>query len=207
MSDSTNSTRKMKNKILAIDAAPAAIPLNPKIAAMIATTRKIIVHLSIVDFFWVKRRCLANTTPNLYFVNTLLYNTPMNDTIFGKIIRREIPATIVYEDADFLAFMDIRPVSKGHLLIIPKAQYTWIQDVPDELLSQSILLAKKLIHSIKKGIGCDFVQLTVVGNEVPHFHIHLIPRYVDDTVAHYSHIEYESPNEMTEYAEKIKTAL
>ncbi len=131
----------------------------------------------------------------------------MSDTIFGKIINREVPANIIYEDDDFLSFMDIHPVAKGHLLIIPKAQYTWIQDVPDTVLAKSMLLAKKHIHAMKKAIGCDYVQLTVVGNEVPHFHIHLIPRYHNDTVAAYTHTSYETPEEIGAYAENIKEAL
>jgi len=60
----------------------------------------------------------------------------MNDTIFGKIIRKEIPAAIVYEDEQFLAFMDINPASKGHILLIPKAQYEWMQDAPDALIEE-----------------------------------------------------------------------
>ena len=106
----------------------------------------------------------------------------MNDTIFGKIIRKEIPATIVYEDEQFLAFLDINPVAKGHTLLIPKARYTWIYDAPDEVVGEIFVKAKEIINAMRKGLPCDYVQVGVVGNEVPHFHIHLIPRQLNEVV-------------------------
>jgi len=133
----------------------------------------------------------------------------MNDTVFGKIIRGEIPATKVYEDEQFLAFLDISPVSKGHTLLIPKEQYTWMHDVPDVLIASIFVKAKELITALRAGIGCDYVQLGVVGNEVPHFHIHLIPRYLNETVTQSQrpHVPYESPTEMNAFADKIRAGL
>jgi histidine triad (HIT) family protein len=131
----------------------------------------------------------------------------MNDTIFAKIIRKEIPATIVYEDDSFLAFMDIAPVAKGHLLLIPKdTHYTWMQDAPDELISSIFILAKKLMLSIKEGLGCDYVQISVVGKDVPHFHIHLIPRYFTDELHGWRTGSY-TDGEMEQVALKIKNSL
>lgn len=133
----------------------------------------------------------------------------MNDTIFGKIIRREIPATIVYEDDQFLAFLDISPVTKGHTLLIPKEQYVWIHDAPDDLVAAIFVKAKELITAMRAGLPCDYVQIKVVGNEVPHFHIHLIPRMLTEEVHQTTrpHTPYENSEEMNTFAEKIKNGL
>lgn len=129
----------------------------------------------------------------------------MNDTIFGKIIRKEIPATIIYEDEQFLAFMDINPAAKGHTLLIPKEQYAWMQEAPDTLISAIFIQSKKLMLALKKGLNVDYVQLMVVGNEVPHFHIHLIPRHHSDNI-HGPHVAYED-GELQSLATKIIAAL
>lgn len=133
----------------------------------------------------------------------------MNDTVFGKIIRGDIPATKVYEDEQFLAFLDISPVAKGHTLLIPKTQYTWIHETPDDVVAAIFVKAKVLINALRKGLPCDYVQVGVVGNEVPHFHIHLIPRTLNEEVSQTTrpHIPYENPEEMNIFAEKIKTGL
>lgn len=129
-----------------------------------------------------------------------------NDCIFCKIIKYEIPSTKVYEDDKFLAFMDIQPVSDGHLLIIPKEHIEWMQDVDDETISEIFKLSKKLMISLKKGIECDYVQVSVVGKDVPHFHIHLMPRYLNDGLAGYQTKTYED-GEMQKIAEKIISKL
>ncbi len=129
----------------------------------------------------------------------------MNDTIFGKIIRKEIPAVIVYEDDQFLSFMDINPAAKGHILLIPKVQYPWMQDAPDGLVSSVFIKAKELMIALKKALAVDYVQLSVVGNEVPHFHIHLIPRMHGENI-HGPHVTYEK-GEMQAIATKITEAL
>lgn len=128
------------------------------------------------------------------------------DTIFSKIIRGEIPATKVYEDDESLAFLDIAPVSKGHTLLIPKEPYVWMQDVPDELLSSLFVKTKKLMSALKRGLKCDYVQISVVGKDVPHFHIHLIPRFFDDGLPNFPTLSYND-NEMSEIADQIKKAL
>jgi histidine triad (HIT) family protein len=129
----------------------------------------------------------------------------MNDTIFGKIIRKEVPATIIYDDTQFLAFMDIHPASKGHLILIPKEQYRWMQDAPDELIKDIFVKAKELMTALKKGVGCDYVQLAVVGEEVEHFHIHLIPRNLGEDI-HGPHVSY-ADGEMEAYASRITGCL
>ncbi|MEK7228349.1 MAG: HIT family protein [Patescibacteria group bacterium] len=130
----------------------------------------------------------------------------MNDTIFGKIIRGEIPATKVYEDDQFLAFLDINPVTKGHTLLIPKEYYVWIQDLPNELLAAAFIKAKELIVAIKKATGCELVEIVIEGKQVPHFHISLIPSYMDRSNSKWEHVKYEE-GESDIFAEKIKLSL
>ena len=129
----------------------------------------------------------------------------MNDTVFGKIIRKEIPATIVYENPFSLAFMDINPAAKGHVILIPKEQYRWIEDLPDDDIASIFITAKKLIEAMKKAYGCDLVEVHIVGEEVPHAHIHLIPRMMGDDL-HGPHVKYEE-GEVQQYAEKIVSSL
>lgn len=130
----------------------------------------------------------------------------MENCIFCKIIKKEIPCTKVYEDKNFLAFLDIKPVSDGHLLIVPKKHIVWMQDADDETISEIFKLTKKLMLAIKKSLNCDYVQVSVVGNEVPHFHIHLIPRYHGDVFHNFQTKEYKD-KESDEAAKKIIQAL
>lgn len=129
----------------------------------------------------------------------------MNDTIFGKIIRKEIPATIVYENPFSLAFMDINPAAKGHVILIPKEGYRWMEDLPDDDIASIFITAKHLMKTMKKAFSCDLIEVHVVGEEVPHAHIHLIPRMMGDDL-HGPRISYED-GEMQGYADKIISAL
>jgi histidine triad (HIT) family protein len=130
----------------------------------------------------------------------------MNDCIFCKIIKKEIPCAKVYEDEKFLAFLDIEPVSDGHMLIIPKKHIVWMQNADDETISEIFKLAKKLMLAVKNGIRCDYVQLSIVGKDVPHFHIHLIPRYFKDNLSQFPTKQYKD-KESIEVAKKIIRAL
>ena len=96
-------------------------------------------------------------------------------TIFTKIINREIPAYIVAEDEHYLAFLDINPLVKGHTLVIPKVAVDYIFDLEDETLSGLHLFAKKVAKAIEKVVPCERIGVTVIGLEVPHAHVHLIP--------------------------------
>lgn len=127
----------------------------------------------------------------------------MEDCIFCKIVKEEIPTANVYEDEDFLAFLDIKPVSNGHTLIIPKEHYQWMEQVPDDKISSIYLLTKKIMSTLKTKLSCDYVQVSVVGEEVPHFHIHLIPRHFHDGLSKWTTHEYSSIEEMNEIAKKI----
>ncbi len=98
----------------------------------------------------------------------------MSDCIFCKIIKKEIPATIVYEDADFLAFLSISPDAPGHTLIIPKTHYRWVWDYPD--LGKYYDVARKIAIAQRKAFGEELIVSKVVGEDVEHAHIHVIPR-------------------------------
>lgn len=104
----------------------------------------------------------------------------MSECIFCSIVAGAIPATKVYEDEISLAFLDIHPVHPGHVLIIPREHHEHMLQTPDELVGQLFIRAKKLMAAVKAGTQADFVVLDVVGVDVPHFHIHLIPRYHSD---------------------------
>lgn len=96
-------------------------------------------------------------------------------TIFSKIISGEIPCFKVAENDQFLAFLDIQPLRKGHVLVIPKIEVDYIFDMEDDHLSAMMVFAKELAHKIKAVFPCRKVGMTVIGLEVPHAHIHLIP--------------------------------
>ena len=96
-------------------------------------------------------------------------------TIFSKIIAGEIPSYKIAEDEQFFAFLDIFPLVEGHVLVIPKLEVDKFFDVPDEYLSRMLVFAKPIAKAIEKSFPCNRVGLSVVGLEVPHAHLHLVP--------------------------------
>ncbi len=130
------------------------------------------------------------------------------DCIFCKIIDKKIPAEIVYENDTILAFLDINPVNEGHTLIIPKDHYPQMTDVPSETLGEIFGYAKEMMSKIKEAVNADFVALTVVGTDVSHFHIHLVPRMNNDGLAGFWPTKkYESDEKKKEVGEKIRRQL
>lgn len=106
--------------------------------------------------------------------------------IFCKIISNEIPSYKVYEDDKFLAFLDISQTTKGHTLVVPKAHYEDILEMPDDLLQEALVLTKKLCNQIQFATNCLGFNILnnckeAAGQTVKHFHIHIIPRYENDT--------------------------
>jgi len=99
----------------------------------------------------------------------------MADSIFTKIIKGEIPSHKVYEDDKTLAFLDINPTQPGHTLVIPKQQVEFLWDLEDEDYRALMMAAKKVAKRIREILGVKFVGVKVIGEEVPHAHIHLIP--------------------------------
>ena len=130
----------------------------------------------------------------------------MTDCLFCKIIQKEIPASIVYEDDTALAFLDINPVTDGHTLLIPKEHHSWIHETPDELLGETFIIAKKLMLALKDAFNADFINVSVVGKDVPHFHIHLIPRYNNDNLSGWPTKKYQE-GEMEQVSNKIRHSL
>jgi histidine triad (HIT) family protein len=96
-------------------------------------------------------------------------------TIFSKIIAGEIPSYKVAENADFYAFLDINPLVEGHVLVVPKQETDYIFDLDDKTAGDMMVFAKRVAVAIKKAIPCKRIGVTVIGLEVPHAHIHLIP--------------------------------
>lgn len=97
-------------------------------------------------------------------------------SIFTKIISKEIPAFIVFEDEFTLAFLDIHPLEKGHVLIVPKVEIDKFYEVPEPYYTAVFQTAKFLAPVLEKTFGCERVVAKIIGTDVPHFHLHLIPR-------------------------------
>lgn len=127
-------------------------------------------------------------------------------SIFTKIINRELPAHIVAENKKFLAFLDIMPLTKGHVLVIPKVEVDYIFDLDDESLGELIIFSKSVAKKMKKVIECERIGVSVVGLEVPHTHIHLIPiNNVSDMNFAKEKLKL-SNDELAELAKKIREA-
>jgi len=105
----------------------------------------------------------------------------MDDCIFCKIISGEIPCYKVYEDKEFIGFLDINPVSEGHTILIPKKHFRWVYDVPN--FSEYWQVAQKIALNIKNStLNPEYISFLTMGNEVPHAHIHIIPRNKTDFI-------------------------
>ena len=127
-----------------------------------------------------------------------------SDSIFTKIIKGEIPCYKIAEDDRFIAFLDVFPIKKGHTLVVPKAQIDYLFDLDDSLLSDLMIFSKKVAQKMQRAISCERIGVAVIGLEVPHAHIHLVPL---DTVGD---IDFSQPKlqlsakEMTEIADSIR---
>jgi histidine triad (HIT) family protein len=124
-------------------------------------------------------------------------------SIFSKIVNGEIPAYKVAEDENYLAFLDIFPVAKGHTLVIPKKEVDYLFDLDDELYAGLQLFAKKVAIGLKKAIPCQKVGILVLGLEVPHAHIHLIPMQNEADVLNFSKKQKFTPEEFQKTKELI----
>jgi histidine triad (HIT) family protein len=128
-------------------------------------------------------------------------------SIFSKIVNGEIPAYKVAEDENYLAFLDIFPVAKGHTLVIPKKEVDYIFDLDDELYNGLQAFAKKVAIGLKKAIPCQKVGVLVLGLEVPHAHIHLIPMQNEADVLNFSNKKKFTPEEFNEIKELISANM
>lgn len=124
-------------------------------------------------------------------------------SIFTKIVNGEIPAYKVAESENFLAFLDISPVAKGHTLVIPKKEVDYLFDLNDDDYTGLQLFAKKVAAGLKSAIPCKKVGVLVLGLEVPHAHIHLVPMQDETDLLHFSEKKSYSPEEFKKIAESI----
>ena len=132
----------------------------------------------------------------------------MDDCVFCRIVKGEIPCYKIYEDNNFLGFLDIRPLTKGNSLLISKEHYRWVYDVPD--FGNYWEAAKKVALSTIKILGAERVTFLTLGMEVPHAHIRIIPRYNNDkqsVIPNLDIVEKIEKEEMQKIAEEIKKGI
>jgi histidine triad (HIT) family protein len=128
-------------------------------------------------------------------------------TIFTKIIKGEIPCYKIAENDRYFAFLDINPLKAGHTLVVPKNEVDYVFDLDDDQLSGMILFSKKVAAAIKSAIPCNRIGIAVLGLEVPHAHIHLVPmNSMEDVNFRNPKLKF-TPEEFKEIAEKIRGKL
>lgn len=128
-------------------------------------------------------------------------------SIFSKIINREIPGQIVAEDDRFIAFLDIMPMVLGHTLVVPKKEVDYIYDLDDDDLKAINVFAKKVAAAVRKAVPCKRIGVAVIGLEVPHAHIHLVPMNSADDLNFTRPKLKPTPQELAAVADKIRKAL
>lgn len=128
-------------------------------------------------------------------------------TIFSKIIAGEIPSYKIAEDDRFFAFLDINPVNWGHTLVVPKQETDYIFDIPDADLGAMMVFAKKVAKALKSVMPCRKIGVTVLGLEVPHAHIHLVPLQKEGDMDFRSKISDPDPARMRDIAERVSAAF
>jgi histidine triad (HIT) family protein len=128
-------------------------------------------------------------------------------TVFSKIISGEIPAYKIAESEYFIAFLDIEPLVSGHVLVVPKIEVNKIFDVPDDYLARMLVFAKPLAHAIEKVFDCKRCGISVIGLEVPHAHMHLVPINSANDLNFTRAKLNPSQDELKAVQEKIKAAL
>ncbi len=132
--------------------------------------------------------------------------------IFCKIVNKTAQASVVYEDQDVMAFLDIRPLNMGHTLVIPKAHYVDIFDIPEKLLSQVYLVAKKISSPIKEATDADGISIIqqngkAAGQDIFHLHVHVVPRFEEQKLPRFSELRKVERAKLDKMAEKIKEKL
>jgi histidine triad (HIT) family protein len=128
-------------------------------------------------------------------------------TIFSKIIAGEIPSYKIAENDKFYSFLDINPVNWGHTLVVPKQETDYIFDIPDADLGEMMVFAKKVAKALKSVMPCRKIGVTVLGLEVPHAHIHLVPLQKEGDMDFHHKIADPDPERMREIADKVSAAF
>ncbi len=129
------------------------------------------------------------------------------DCIFCKIIRKDIPSIIIYEDSDFIVFPDINPMNKGHMLVVPKIHYETMLDMPHDVASRLLPVVQKITRAVLDATGHSKFNWYVVGEDVAHAHMHIVPRFEGDNAPVFKQGKYDSQSEMETLATRIKENL
>jgi histidine triad (HIT) family protein len=132
--------------------------------------------------------------------------------VFCKIVRRQSPASIIYEDETVMAFLDIRPLNMGHTLVIPKAHYVDIFDTPGEQISQVHKVSKQIALAVKKATKADGVSIIqqngeAAGQDIFHLHVHVVPRFEGQKLAAFNELKVVERAKLDGMAEEIKQLL
>lgn len=132
--------------------------------------------------------------------------------VFCRIVRKQAPASIVYEDEDVMAFLDIRPLQIGHTLIIPKPHYVDFFDMPEEQIGQVYRVVKQVALAVKKARGADGVSIIqqngkAAGQDIFHMHVHIVPRFEGQKLTAFHELKVAKRAELEAVAEEIKRAL
>ena len=135
----------------------------------------------------------------------------MSDCIFCKIIEGEIPAEKIYGNEEVLAFLDINPHTKGHSLVLPKRHYENMSEAPEDTLAEIMSTVKEISPAIMKAVGAEAFNVGInngktAGQEIPHIHIHIIPRFPEDGLQHWPQGPYEQ-GEISVMGEKIRNNI
>ena len=134
------------------------------------------------------------------------------DCIFCRIVRKEAPASILYEDATALVFLDIRPLNEGHTLIIPKEHYETIYNMPESLVCNVYTIVKRMAIAVKAATKADGITIIqqngqAAGQEVFHMHVHVVPRFEGQKLPHFRDIPNANREQLEQAAERIRKAL
>lgn len=132
--------------------------------------------------------------------------------IFCKIVKKQLPSSIIYQDDSVMAFLDIRPVNEGHCLVIPKEHYADIFDVPSELLGKVHQVTKKVAVAVKQAVNADGISIIqqngrAANQDIFHLHVHIIPRYAREKIKAFHELQVAEPSQLDQAAAKIKKHL
>ena len=132
-----------------------------------------------------------------------------NSCIFCKIVRKQAPASYVYEDENVIAFLDIRPLNEGHTLVIPKEHYETIFEIPEQLIAHLHGIAKRVALAVKKATKADGISIIqqngkAAGQEILHLHVHVIPRYEGQTLHRFEDMPKADREKLNQVAAKIR---
>jgi histidine triad (HIT) family protein len=128
-------------------------------------------------------------------------------TVFSKIINGDIPSYNIAENEKFIAFLDIEPLVTGHVLVVPKIEVDKFFDIPDDYLAAMLVFAKPIVHAIEKTFDCNRCGISVIGLEVPHAHMHLVPINTANDINFARPKLKATQNDLKAVQEKLKVAL